>query len=369
MLVISEREPDKRIQQLKDEGVHLYSFSMLSTINQCLYDAWATYVAHDRGLSSAYAEMGTCLHEITEDVISGTAQTSDMPHALKEGLVNIDMLGLNFPKDFRGEDSIRTRWIADMEHFCKTFYPPKGEYDVEKLLIYRISPTRAIRGYADLIRKNADKTVSVFDLKTSSNYKQEDLLEHGRQLTIYGMALEQEGYTVKSTAWIMMKYVELRYDWYATKRSKAKTPLVKVVNRSKIYETLREPVLAACRSAGMDEPDIDIAMMDFANTNIMSDQFPEEVRGLFSIKPYVRNYPFTKELKEEALAYIDRTADLYESLDQNQDEPWPSRTISKDCEFFCHMLCGHRNTCPHIKEYDRLNAIPDVPELSDDDLF
>lgn len=369
MFVISERGPDKKIQQLKEEGVNLYSFSMLNTINQCLYGAWRTYVLHDRGIGGAYTEMGTCLHEATESLISGKIRQQDMLPALHAGLVNIDLLGFEFPKDFRGEDSIRIRWIADMEHYCKTFYPPKGKFLVEELLIYRVSRTRAVRGYADLIRKNQDGTISVYDLKTSSNYKQEDLLEHGRQLTIYGMALEQAGYTVKSTAWIMMKYVELRYQWYVSRRSKAKSPIIKVVNRSKIYETLQEPVAAACREFGMDEVDIDVAMMDFQNTNILSDLFPVSVRGQFTVLPYVREYPYTEELKREANDYINTTADLYESLPKDELAPWEPVKIGKENEFFCHTLCSHRRTCPYIRQYD-VDSVADVPGTpSDDDLF
>lgn len=184
------------------------------------------------------------------------------------------------------------------------------------------------------------------------------------------MALEQAGCKVKSTAWIMLKYVVIKYDWYATRRSKNKTPLTRIVNRSKIYDTIKDAVEAACHEAGMDEMDIEIAMMDFAKTNILGDLFPAEVKAKFSIKPYVREYPYTKELQDEALAYINKTADLYESLPHDKDHPWEPCEITKENQFFCNTLCGHRKTCPYIKDYNERTMVGATQSKKDEeDLF
>lgn len=370
MAVIAERAKDPRLQALYDEGVNLYSFSKLGTINQCLYSAWRTYILHDRGLGSIYTDLGSASHDAIENFIAGTLNHDDMLPAFRDALVQCELLGYDFPKDFRGEDSIKIKYTKDMENCFQTFTMPKGKFTIEELLILRVGPTRAMQGYSDMLRWNDDGTVTVLDLKTSSNYAQKDLLEHGRQLTIYGMALEQAGYTVKSTAWIMLKYVVIKYDWFATKRSKNKTPLTRIVNRSKIYDTIKDAVEAACRDAGMDEIDTEIAMMDFAKTNIMGNLFPAEVKAKFSIKPYVREYPYTQELKDEALAYINKTADLYESLPQDEDHPWDPCEITKDNEFFCRQLCSHRKTCPYIADYnERTAAGSTTKKEEEEDLF
>lgn len=370
MAVIAERAKDLRLQALYDEGVNVYSISKLNCINQCLYQSWRTYILHDRGLSGCYGVMGSKIHDILQGIVDGTATTADLLPALNSELDNLVMLGLDFPKDFKGGTSIRDKWVADMTQFCKTFYPPKGKFETEQLLIYRVSPTRAMQGYIDLLKHNDDDTVTVLDWKTSSQFQQKDLLEHGRQLTIYGMALEQAGYKVKSTAWIMLKYVVIKYDWYATKRSKNKTQLTRIVNRSKIHDTIKDAVEAACREAGMDEIDTEIAMMDFAKTNILGDQFPTEVKAKFSIKPYVREYPYTKELQAEALDYINQTADLYESLPHDKDHPWDPCEITKENQFFCNTLCNHRKTCPYIKDYnERTMAGATQSKKDEEDLF
>lgn len=366
---MAERPRDPRLQKLYDAGMNVYSFSKLGTINQCLYSAWRTYILHDRGLGSVYTELGTAAHEATEDFIAGKINQDALLPAFQAGLAQCDLLGYTFPKDFRGNDSIRERYVADMENFCKTFYMPKGKYTIEELLILRVNDKRAMQGYSDLLRWNEDGTVTVLDLKTSSDYRTEDLLEHGRQLTIYGMALEQAGHKVKSTAWIMLKYVVINFNWYATRRSKTRTPLTRIVNRSKIYTTIKDAVEAACREYGMDSMSIEVAMANFAKTNILGDDFPSEVRAQFTIKPYVRSYPFTPELKAEALDYINSTADIYESLPHDTDTPWQPCEVNKENSFFCNVLCSHRKTCPYIAAYNEQTALKSDNKDDDDDLF
>lgn len=366
---MSQRSADERIQALKDAGVELLSYSKMSTINSCLYSAWRTYILHDRGADNCYSWAGTVCHDSLELLENDKITEVELLPRFEKGIAEMDSLGLEFPKDFRGTDEIRRRYIEDICHFCKTYYRPKGKFTTEELLIYQVNDKLAIRGYADLLRWGNDNEVSVLDYKTSSNYAEKDLLEHGRQLTIYGMALEQAGYKVKSTAWIMLKYVVINFNWYATKRSKTKTPLTRIVNRSKIYATIKDAVESACRESGMDEADIEMAMMEFSKTNILGNQFPSAVREQFSIKPYVRNYPYTEELKQEALDYINKTADLYESLPHDKEHPWEPCEIGKNTSFFCNNLCSHRKTCPYIQDYnDRLASNTSKPD-DDEELF
>lgn len=365
---MSQRSADERIQALKDAGVELLSYSKMSTINSCLYSAWRTYILHDRGSDNCYSWAGTVCHDSLELLENDKITETDLLPRFEAGIAEMDELGLEFPKSYRGTDEIRQRYIADIRHFCKTYYRPKGKFTTEKLLIYQVNDQLAIRGYADLLRWGDENDVTVLDYKTSSNYAEKDLIEHGRQLTIYGMALEQAGYKVRSTAWIMLKYVEIRYIWYPTIRSRTKKECTRIVNRSKIYDTIALAVESACRDAGMDEAEIEFAMLNFKETNILGDRFPLFVRNQFSIKPYVRNYPYTDELKQEALDYINKTADLYKSLPHDKEHPWEPCKITKENSFFCNNLCSHRKSCQYIRDYNAQALIADPPK-TEADLF
>ena len=162
-----------------------------------------------------------------------------MPGVLKSELEDLEMLDLNFPKDRQGGDSIRDSWVADMSHFCSNFTPPKGKFETEQFVLYKVNDDRYVQGFIDLIRKNADGTISIYDWKTSSQFSNADLQHHGRQLVFYALAKQQEGFQVKEVAWIMLKYCEITFLGKARKTSKEKTTLTKVVNRGKIVKELK----------------------------------------------------------------------------------------------------------------------------------
>ena len=86
-----------------------------------------------------------------------------MPGVLKSELEDLEMLDLNFPKDRQGGDSIRDSWVADMSHFCSNFTPPKGKFETEQFVLYKVNDDRYVQGFIDLIRKNADGTIRIDD--------------------------------------------------------------------------------------------------------------------------------------------------------------------------------------------------------------
>ena len=215
---MAKRDKDPRLQALFDAGKYVYSISKCNTIEECLYEAYNTYILHQKGTNGIYGILGTRIHDKLEEIINGTATANELPDVLNQELLDLDMLGIEFPKDFKGNDSIRNNWIADMKHFCQTFQPPKGTFKTEELVIYPLcnsddkdDPNRYVQGYIDLIRENSDGTISIYDWKTSTDFKQSDLIHHGRQLVFYALAKEAEGYTVRDVSWIMLKYCEVKF--------------------------------------------------------------------------------------------------------------------------------------------------------------
>ena len=354
-----------------EAGVRLYSFSKLNTLEKCPFCAWTTYIKKDRGIHNIYDIAGSKIHDVLEMIVNGKASIADLKPALQAELVDMDMIGVDFPRDFRGGTSIRDKWIANMEHFCDNFQVPKGNFITEELMIFRVSEKRAMIGYADLIRKNKDGTVDIFDWKTSSQFQQKDLIHHGRQFVIYKMACEQAGLKVRNTAWIMLKYVEIAYFGKRRKNSKSEEVIRKVCDRCKIAQTIGPAVEFKLESAGYSEADIECFMVDFNKTNSLN-SLPEEIRTQFKIVPYVRKYEVTKELEDECIDFINRVADSFESkVEENKqngtlDVPWKPIEIDRSNEFMCLNLCGHRQICPEVKKYKELS---DLMKSSEEDLF
>jgi len=130
---MAKRETDPRLQELYDTGCPVYSISKCNIINECLYEAYNTYVLRRKGINNIYGVLGTRIHDKLEQIIKGESSADELPDTLNQELLDLEMLNIQFPKDFRGNDSVRDNWIADMTHFCKTFEPPKGKFKTEQL--------------------------------------------------------------------------------------------------------------------------------------------------------------------------------------------------------------------------------------------
>ena len=341
------------LQALYDKGAQVYSYSKLSTIHDCPYNAYLTYIKPRDQCANVYSSLGTVVHDTLEGIIEGKNTEADIGTAIENGLDELDMLGIDFPKTRDGGNGIRDKWISNMRCMARDWVSPKGEYEVEKLLILKLRDDRYLQGYADLIRVLPDGRLQVLDIKTSSQFKDEDLLHYGRQLVAYTLALEQAGFKTAVFG----------------KRAKSAE---KVLDRCKVGYTLRSTVRSKMKAAGYDSEQIEIVTQAFIESNDIND-LPEDIRCQFKLTTYVRPYPVTDELRKECIDYINETADEFE--ERKRSGEWPAREIEEkngSPNFFCTNLCGHRKTCEPLR--DCINKRPfyeakDPSVVGIDDLF
>jgi len=366
---MSTRSTDPRLQELYDSGEQIYSISRLDCINNCLYESYRTYIKKDRGQENIYSCLGGKTHDVLEKIVNGEATEKDLLPVVDEELYYADLLGLHFPKDMRGGDSIKDGWVANMKHFCETYKSPVGKNLVtEQLFIYKTPKGRYLQGYIDLQSINNDGTISIYDYKTSSMYTSSAIQEHGRQLVLYQLGKEQEGYKVRDVAWIFLKYVDIIYNGYKTAKSKSKSVIKKTVERRKIGKEFNLIVQKMLEEKGYDEFDIERISEEFVRSNKF-DTLPEDIRSEFIVRPCVYKYEVTDEVKQECIDYIDDTIDMWESLDSENLSEYSHRDFfdskGKEDIFYCSFLCGHRKDCEHFKYYmDSKNE-----KNEDDDLF
>jgi len=364
--IIAVRDKNSTLEELKSKGVQLYSISKADSINNCLYGAYLSYKTASPTCPNVYSKMGTRVHDCLEAILNKQASVTDLLPALQSELEEADMLGLDFPRDRNGGQTIRNNWIKNMTHFCENFTGLDGQFLTEQLFIYPLSDKRTVRGYIDVVEiiDEDKKEISIWDWKTSSQFTADNLLEHGRQLVIYQIAKEYEGYTVKDVGWIMLKYVQISYNWFKRKNAKTKTQIIKVCDRYKIGQTLKDFVADWLAANGYDEFDIDYFISKLLTENSITG-LPQLLQDEIEISTYIRRYNVTPELKQEALDYINRQADIFESLPADDETKWPAR-ISKEKEFFCSYLCDHGKFCKHYKNYKLLKQLE---AANDADLF
>ena len=358
-----ERNKDERLEELKQSGVPIYSISRLDCINRCLAEAYETYRNNNRGESNIYALCGSKVHEVLEGIVNGENTEKDLYPAVVAELEEAEMLGYEFPKMADGSEGIRDKWVKDMEHCCHTYNSPSSkDLTTEELFIYKTPKGNVLQGFIDLQRRNIDGSIDIYDYKTSSLYTGSNIKEHGRQLVVYQLGLEQAGETVRSVSWIFLKYVEIKFMGKKTVKSKEKTEISKVVERCKIGSEMAKYVEQVMTEQGFDDIDIDVTLNEFKQTNLFS-ALPESVRREFRMIPYVCKYEVTDEIKKECEEYIDNTIEMWESLgdDEKNYPPLKFTKIQKNGKevpdiFYCSKLCSHGKTCKYFHDYlDKLD--------------
>ena len=365
---MAQREKSERLQALYDSGIRPYSISKLNAIDGCLREAFYTYKLHNRGKQSIYGIMGGKIHDVLEDIYNDRATGDDLLPALQRELADADLIGVDFPKDFRGNNTIRENWVASMTDFCNNFQKINGDkFTTEQEIIYKVSDSRYLVGYIDLISviDEADKVIDIYDFKTSTQFTSRDLTHHGRQLVLYAMAKEQEGYTVRKAAWIMLKYVVVSYMGYKTARSKNKTLITKVMQRSKIATELAPVIENMMFEQGFEGLEIDMYISDLKQNKSLSG-LPDKIKSQFQFEQYIQEYEMTEENRAEVLDYINSRADKFEELWSQDEDAWVPVEITEKNSFYCNNLCSHRDICPVVKKFNELRQ---TKKEIDDDLF
>lgn len=370
---MAQREKDDRLENLRESGAKIYSISKVNTIENCEYEAFLKYVQTPRpqAVPNVYGILGGKTHDKLEGILNNTATESELVPTILNELEDLKMLGIEFPKDRNGGDSIRDSWKANMLHFGQTFQRPQGEFNTEQLFIYDLHNGRYVQGYIDVIKNNADGSIDIIDWKTSTMFTKADLKHHGRQLVLYALGKEQEGFTVRNTMWVMLKYADITFMGKARSNAKSKSLITKTIERRKIISELWKYIKSDLEELGYDNVEVDLFESKALETNSF-DVLPEAIRQNYIIKPCVVKYSITDELKQETVDYINHWADIFEQKQvENNKEIWNPRQFTKvnkmglerEDTFYCNCLCGFGSICPHLKKFN------DLHNGEDDDLF
>lgn len=338
---MAAREITPELQKLFNEGAEVYSISRLNCINQCEYQAYLSYIACLPKKGCVWSLLGGSIHDALEQCIKGEAEESILKDAINKELENLDILGIDFPLDRNGNPTLRNNWIANMSKFAQEFKTPKGKFETEKLILLHWKDNIWIQGYIDLIRYDKNG-VYIVDWKTSSNYDKKHLIEAGRQLVLYALAIQEEGYTVKRVSWCMLKYCQTTW---MQKNGKPKDKISEWRNYIKDLRSVLEKKLS---DMGYDEVDIDALLFQAEQDNSM-ECLPDELKSQFKTVPYVRDYELTDEIIEECKQYINDSIEKYHKCG-NVEKNFHPCDISKE-SFFCSSLCDFSTSCKYWKEY------------------
>lgn len=327
----------EKIKELREKGIPIYSISKLSTLDNCYYEFYQTYILKLQQVDNVYSFFGSKVHKCLEDLQNG--EKVDFIQEINKAKDDANMLDLKFPSDKIGD-----KFINNIMCFAKNYSVPKlNKFKTEELFLVKIEG-KYVQGIIDLLIFNEDGSVDIIDYKTSSKFSNAELPIKGRQLILYGLACEELGYKVNSLAWNMLKYVEISYK---LKNGKIKST---VAERGYIIEKLKNDIIKRIK-ANTDLSDLEIEMLvDEAVEQNSFDVLPAFIREAYEIKDYIVKYEYSQDNIEELKKYIKAKADEIESF-QDDESWWEPKEITKFTSFFCENLCGHKEHCEYYQEY------------------
>lgn len=269
----------------------VYSYSRIECFKQCKRAFWYSYIAKlDRG-QNVYSFIGGEMHSILEELQQGNIDRDKALEMFENALIEADMSGYKWMSD-----NVRDKYVDSIKHYLNNYKPIRcDKFEIEEQFNIDLSGHK-ITGFIDLYTIK-DNIIDIYDYKTSSKFKSNEIYKKFRQMILYGIALEQkygDRYKINTLNFDMLKYY-------------------KVPNkRSKLGYTLK------------DRCDIDI--LDF-----------NEYSAAYETMEY------TEDIVEETKKYFIDAIEEIESLD-GEIEYYP-KGLNPEKDFFCKNLCSFCETC------------------------
>lgn len=324
--IINRETMKEEIDKIKtiNSNAKFWSISKINNFNICKRGYYYTYVNKKEQQNNVYNLLGSAVHSDFEDVFENRTNRLENNHFDSEWM-KINLFGINFMND-----NVKDNYKKDIDAMYKYYKKPDGEFLSEIGFLLKLDENNYMQGYIDLIQLLEDGKVNITDFKTSSKFDKKKLVEAGRQLCVYQLALEQL-YNMKivDNGWLMCKYLTVKVGDYKPKDvsarewvSKCKSQ-IKNLNKKEKYidETFIDMLLYKC------EIDNNISLL------------PKELQDRIKVETCFVKYDITEEVKEETLSYILETIKKIEKLDTDNEQEW-------DCNvnnFYCKNLCSFSN--------------------------
>ena len=330
----------EKIKQLKSQGIPIYSISKLNTMDECLWSYWLTYMEHLPSKENIYTFAGTKIHSCLERIQNG--EKIDFRKEFQEMLADAQILGIDFPSE-----SIKTKWVKNIQCFIEGYNRPDyKKFETEKLFLIKIHDYY-IQGIIDLLIYNDDGTVSIIDYKTSSKFSNSELKSKGRQLVLYGMAMEQLGYKVKSSAWNMLKYCKISYP---LKNGKIRET---IAERGYVLEKLKSDIIKEMKNFPEYDDFTAEGMIAQACEDNSFDGLPLKIKEKYRIEDYIVEYDFSEENKKDLEDFVKAKVGDIEQF-SGEKEWWEPKELTPYNTFFCENLCSFSDNCEYYQEFKKI---------------
>ena len=313
------------------------SHSKLGTFAQCPRSYYYSYIDRKPQTTGVYSTLGSEVHDTLQELYEDRTDVLDKSK-FDKAFEMCELLGVEFPQS---QYDIAGNYKKDIDNFYKYYQRiPKEDgrrFICELGFILQIDENHYEMGYIDLLILNPDGTAEIVDFKTSSTFSGSHLIEAGRQLILYKLAIEQlYNIPVTRVSWQMVKYIDVQIgnnkpkiglkgrDWVKACSSQIKTLLKKELGDEMVAEIM--------------------LLKAVAENSIES--LPQNVQDKIRYNIQDREYKVTQDLIDEFWEYTRNSIKAIESKEQTIDN-----FECKCDDFFCRWLCGFsRDYCNEWKK-------------------
>lgn len=270
----------EELQEVKKKyGVdRLWSWSRMNTFLNSKYEYLLKYIlkAEEDRCDSCYTTLGTICHDTLDKFYEGEIKYGDMIDNYNDGFTTaITIADLKFNRsDEEKNKSIGKKYNDNLIHFFNNHTVYNKKLLIEKPVTVNIGGNVFI-GYIDALYKDDDGCYHIIDFKSSSIYTGNKLEENSGQLTIYAIALSQQGIPLDKIkiCFNFLKYCTIKYE--------QKNGAIKYrnVERCEIGEKLQSNAKTWLKHFGYEPDEYLKEMLD---TNGI-DCLPEEVKEKYEI--------------------------------------------------------------------------------------
>lgn len=168
-----------------------YSFSKLSTFNDCKYAYWLTYIEHQKGTGNCFSSFGTEVHSIMERYAKGKLSLWDLASTYEkefDAAVPEEFPSFPFCQDMRG------LYYEQGLNYLRNFggYPKYKILGVESQFDIAIDDW-VFNGIIDLVYEDEQGRLVVHDYKSKSSFKNKaEQKKYARQLYLYSLHIKEK---------------------------------------------------------------------------------------------------------------------------------------------------------------------------------
>ena len=342
-------QADEKIEELRSQGVEIFSFSKLDTVYECKYSFYKNYIEKAKvEKDNAYSYLGGKIHDALEHVYKGDSLVVEegkeeltpreyIVHRWYEALDEMyNIKHFEFPSD-----AIKINYEKSMANYVHNFTKEDKKAILESTMLINLEGVW-IMGFIDVLQADeieGTKSLRVVDYKTSTLYTGDKKKEKGRQLVLYALAVENAtNYPVTSVAWDFLKYATFRYLGKSRKKGEN---LMRCKATSYWQKEIINELIAL-------DYDMNTAVDMWAAGDAIG-AIPKEVEHMFEVTGSIIDYDYNDETKQELIDWVLET--VAEVHDMKESGIYPAKKIDKSNEFGCASLCPYKHQCEAYKSY------------------